>query len=352
MKCILALVALLVLAAPAIAQPLIVIDPGHGGNDPGGTGTGMEEKDIVLDTSKRFRDLLNADTADTSGGGAWRVELTRETDVYVGLSARAAFANAKDADRFMSVHANAWHTADANGTETYSYTGSGKSAQLSSLVQEEMVNAWHLTNRGPKVGNYAVLRETNMFAELHELGFITNATDAAKLASPADLQKAAEAHLRAIQRHMGFEAYIPGAIVEPEVGSIAVTVYGADGPLVGARISMDGTAAGSTNEDGSLQIDAVEAGEHLIGAVADGHKPADRLMTIEANQAAAADFDLELILDECPVGDESCELPKEDDDDGVKGGCSTSGDGGLPMGSLLVLLTLTLVLRRRANGIG
>lgn len=349
MKYVLALLALLVLALPASAQTLIVIDPGHGGNDPGGTGTGMREKDIVLSVSQRFRDLLNADTADEAGGGAWRVELTRDTDVFVSLSARSAFANARNADRFMSVHANAFGNTSANGTETFSYAATGNGAKLRNLVQEEMINAWGLTNRGNKVANFAVLRETAMSAELHELAFITNPTDAAKLASPDELQKAAEAHLRAIQRHMGFEAYIPGSTVEPKTGSIDVTVYSPDGPLAGARISVDGNAAGSTNENGFLQIDAAEVGEHLIGAVADGYKPADRLLTIEENQATSTDFDLELILEECLDGDESCEMPKDNDD----GGCSASGGGGgLPMGSVLVLLVGLLALRRRTGRFG
>jgi N-acetylmuramoyl-L-alanine amidase len=69
-RLLLSLLALILFAAPVSAQTLIVIDPGHGGNDPGGTGTGLRKKDVVLDTSKRFRALLNADTADDAGGGS------------------------------------------------------------------------------------------------------------------------------------------------------------------------------------------------------------------------------------------------------------------------------------------
>ena len=184
------------LAAPAAAQKKIVIDPGHGGADPGGVGTGMQEKIVVLDTCKRFKALLDADTADNGGGGSWTTFLTRSDDTFVELSARASYANSKGADRFMSIHSNAFGDASANGTETFSYTGTGEGAALRNLVQDEMIKAWGLTNRGNKTANFAVLRETSMPAELHELAFITNSTDAQKLASEAERQKAAEAHLR------------------------------------------------------------------------------------------------------------------------------------------------------------
>jgi len=87
------LVLVAALAAPAAAQRKIVIDPGHGGQDPGGVGTGMQEKNVVLDTCKRFQALLEADTADAGGGGSWTVFMTRGDDTFVELSARASYAN-------------------------------------------------------------------------------------------------------------------------------------------------------------------------------------------------------------------------------------------------------------------
>lgn len=105
----------------AHAQRKIVIDPGHGGTDPGGTGNALQEKNIVLDVSQRFRSLLIADTADTGGGGSWTALLTRSTDTFVSLAGRASYSNSNGADRFMSIHANAFSTTTANGTETFSY---------------------------------------------------------------------------------------------------------------------------------------------------------------------------------------------------------------------------------------
>tara|TARA_R110002096_G_scaffold361075_3_gene554166 strand:- start:65899 stop:66942 length:1044 start_codon:yes stop_codon:yes gene_type:complete len=343
MRILLSLLALLVFSAPAIAQPLIVVDPGHGGNDPGGTGTGLEEKDIVLSVSQRFRDLLDADTADEAGGSSWSVELTRDTDVFVSLAARSAFANGRDAERFMSVHANAFGDPSANGTETFSFAEGTISAEMRNLVQEEMISAWALTNRGNKTGNYSVLRETAMPAELHELGFVTNAIDADKLASPDELQNAAEAHLRAIQRHMGFAPYIPGTEVIPQSGSLTATVYGPDGVIAEATITLDGTLAGTTNSSGVLQVDGIEVGEYLIAVRVNGYRNTERSLEIRENQVTSIDFDLEQIVQpECDDDGESCEIPTD-----AEGGCSASSTGRLPLGSVLVFLVLCMRLRRR-----
>src|SRR5688572_27011569 len=213
-----AMVLVLALHGIAAAQQKIVIDPGHGGADPGGVGTGLQEKNVVLDVSKRFKTLLDADSADTAGGGKWTALMTRSTDVAVSLAGRSAYSNNQDADRFMSIHSNAFGDASANGTETFSLVGTGLSAQLRNLVQAEMITAWKLTNRGNKTANFAVLRDTAAPAELHELAFITNATDAAKLKSATERQKAAVAHLRAIQRHFNIAPYVPGAEPVPERG--------------------------------------------------------------------------------------------------------------------------------------
>jgi N-acetylmuramoyl-L-alanine amidase len=135
----------LVALVPSLAhaqQMKIVIDPGHGGTDPGGVGTGMQEKNIVLDTSKRFKAMLDADTADTAGGGKWTALMTRDTDVFVSLAGRSAYSNDQGADRFMSIHSNAFSDPAANGTETFSYTEGGSAAELRNLVQAEMIAAW------------------------------------------------------------------------------------------------------------------------------------------------------------------------------------------------------------------
>lgn len=229
----------------AAAQTRIVIDPGHGGSDPGGVGTGLQEKNIVLDVSSRFRSLLAADAADTRGGGNWTALMTRSSDVFVSLAARASFSNDQGANRFMSIHSNAFSSASANGTETFSFAEGTTGAALRNLVQAEMIAAWGLTNRGNKTANFAVLRDTAAPAVLHELAFITNATDAAKLGSATERQKAAVAHLRAIQRHYGITPYLPSlAAVAP-----------ADAPAtdVATDVATSGEAEALVAEEGDGQ---------------------------------------------------------------------------------------------------
>jgi uncharacterized protein (TIGR03382 family) len=245
----------------ASAQRRIVIDPGHGGSDPGGTGNGLQEKNIVLDVATRFKSLLDTDTADTRGGGSWVALRTRTSDVFVSLSARAAYSNSQGADRFMSIHANAFTTASANGTETFSFSEGTTGAALRNLVQAEMIAAWGLTNRGNKTADFAVLRDTSAPAVLHELAFITNATDAAKLGSATERQKAAVAHLRAIQRHFGLSPYLPSlAAVAPADSAEAAEAAEAAEPAAAGAIEQDesSSAAGcSTSTGGSGAIGAL-----------------------------------------------------------------------------------------------
>ncbi|MDR2104407.1 MAG: N-acetylmuramoyl-L-alanine amidase, partial [Deferribacteraceae bacterium] len=90
----------------------IVIDPGHGGKDPGCNYSGLKEKDIVLDIAKELRTLLQKDKA-------LNVYLTREKDVYLPLEERTAIANKYKADLFISIHINAAPNKSARGIETY-----------------------------------------------------------------------------------------------------------------------------------------------------------------------------------------------------------------------------------------
>lgn len=202
------------LATPGWAQqsPIrICVDPGHGGSDSGATGFGLLEKDMNLDIALRLRDLLMADTADPQGGGEWDVLMTRTSDVTVSLSARVQVANAWPAERFVSIHCNAFSSSAANGTETYSFAEGGTAAALRNEIHTEMISAWGLTDRGPKTANFYVLRETTMPATLSEVGFITSPIDILKIADPDERQAMARAHLFGLQSHYGFVPYEPGS---------------------------------------------------------------------------------------------------------------------------------------------
>lgn len=95
------------------AKRRIVIDPGHGGHDPGAIGPGrIYEKDIVLDIALKLKKILREDPL-------YEIFLTRETDIYIPLEERTAMANKKNADLFVSIHANASLRRQARGIETY-----------------------------------------------------------------------------------------------------------------------------------------------------------------------------------------------------------------------------------------
>ncbi|CAG0910507.1 unnamed protein product, partial [Cyprideis torosa] len=90
----------------------IVIDPGHGGRDPGAIGNGLQEKDVVLLLAKKVRQQLIQELH-------CEVILTRETDTYLSLEERTAIANGNNADLFVSLHLNAHTRPEVNGMETY-----------------------------------------------------------------------------------------------------------------------------------------------------------------------------------------------------------------------------------------
>ncbi len=97
----------------AAARRRIVIDPGHGGHDPGAVGPNkLYEKDVVLDIALKLRKILSEDPS-------VEVFLTRDTDIFIPLEQRTAIANSKNADLFVSVHANASPRKAAKGIETY-----------------------------------------------------------------------------------------------------------------------------------------------------------------------------------------------------------------------------------------
>ena len=131
---------------------LIVIDPGHGGSDSGAVGNGLKEKNVVLATSKKLGALL------TKRG--YKVLYTRSTDVFINLRSRTAFAAKRNADMFISIHANAAPNASAaskmSGVETFF---------LSPARSERSKNAAALENRGD-------LEDMNTFSKQTFLNFL------------------------------------------------------------------------------------------------------------------------------------------------------------------------------------
>jgi N-acetylmuramoyl-L-alanine amidase len=155
-------------------QPLIVIDPGHGGKDPGAIGIGgLQEKDVVLPISRYVSDILAKKGV--------RVKILRERDRFITLSGRTEIANQADANLFVSIHANAISMSrpDVNGVETYYYS-SGR--WLAAAIQQSMLRNLNMRDRGVRQANFYVLRNSAMPAVLVETGFVTGREDAPRLA--------------------------------------------------------------------------------------------------------------------------------------------------------------------------
>ncbi|PAQ13105.1 cell wall hydrolase [Bacillaceae bacterium SAOS 7] len=164
---------------PRIKDQVIVLDPGHGGSDPGAIGYGIKEKDVVLATGLKVNEIFKK--------SPFQVKMTRSTDKYVSLSGRVSYAEAVKGNTFISIHANAAN-GSASGTETYYYASrtnpyTADSKLLATKIQKRLVNAWNLNDRGVKTKSLHVIRENNMPATLLELGFIDNQNDNAKLKS-------------------------------------------------------------------------------------------------------------------------------------------------------------------------
>lgn len=165
----------------------IVIDAGHGNQDPGTVGNGLQEKNIVLDVAQRVERLLQNDGAD--------VLMTRSSDTFLSLEERAKFANNNVADIFVSIHANAATNTSANGTETYwnKTNAAQESRELATKIQERLIQKLGTNDRGVREAGFYVIKHTKMPSVLVEIGFVSNAEEAKKLADSGFRQQAAEA---------------------------------------------------------------------------------------------------------------------------------------------------------------
>jgi len=192
----------------------IVIDPGHGGKDPGAIGpSGVKEKDITLAIARRLATLLRENLN-------VEVFLTRDKDEFIPLDTRTEMANLIGGDLFISIHVNAAWDHKVKGVETFYNSqyvyGQGaeevanrentifnsnakvkniiwdliqnqyrnESKQLAGIVQDNLVSTCNALNRGVKSARFYVLRGINMPAILVEVGFISNSWEEQKLKKP------------------------------------------------------------------------------------------------------------------------------------------------------------------------
>jgi len=160
----------------------LVLDPGHGGTDPGARGNNLIEKTVNLNIALRVGQILNSRYKDY-----FEVELTRTRDVTVNLSERVDRAHRMNADWFISIHTNAAGSSAARGYEDYRHPAASALSQdyhkIIHLHVSSTFARYNSPNRGMKTANFHVLRETRMPATLLECGFLTNEADAALLSN-------------------------------------------------------------------------------------------------------------------------------------------------------------------------
>lgn len=174
---------------------IVVIDPGHGGRDPGAIGAviGVKEKYVNLQTALELKRLLESKGI--------MVYMTREGDEYVSLADRTSMANALNASAYLSIHANAYTNKTIKGTEVlYKPDDKRDNLGFAKMVRSEVVKALGSQDRGLiQRPNLYVLRESTMPAVLVELGYLTNSDEEALLNDTGYQKKAGEGLFKAIE---------------------------------------------------------------------------------------------------------------------------------------------------------
>jgi N-acetylmuramoyl-L-alanine amidase len=218
------------------SRPLIVIDPGHGGHDPGAGGGKVKEKDLTLALASELRKEL------LTGGGV-RVALTRSDDRYLLLEERSGIARRLKADLFLSIHADSADHPDASGATVYTLSDKGtdeiatllaarenradsingvrlagtsgtvgailvdlsqrdtgaRSAELARLIVREGTGRVPFRARSLQQAAFVVLKSPDMPSVLFEVGYISNDKDAGRLASPDGRRAFAQTTAQAIR---------------------------------------------------------------------------------------------------------------------------------------------------------
>ena len=217
-------------------RPLVVVlDPGHGGQDSGAMCGSVMEKDLTLDVALRAELLLRAE--------GYATVLTRENDRYLSLAERAAVGNRAADSLFVSIHFNDGERATASGVETYyalrqsaARTGffswlpflrrpdsaslAARSESLARFIQAALVERTRAVNRGIKSEQFYVIANVRHPAALVEGGFITNKSDVTRLTTTEYRQQIALAISDGVHRYReaarGGEPTLALAAVRPE----------------------------------------------------------------------------------------------------------------------------------------
>jgi N-acetylmuramoyl-L-alanine amidase len=181
---------------------VIVIDPGHGGKDSGAHSNGVSEKNLTLTISQAVRDVL-------SNSGA-SVIMTRDSDVYPSLTARAQIANDSKAAVFVSIHINSINKDNSrSGGITFFHMQDPEDRLLAECIQSEIAKASGIPDLGTWSDNriyqsgFSVLRNSTVPSVLIEMGFINHKNDRAQMTQKDFANRVAKAIVKGIQLFLG-----------------------------------------------------------------------------------------------------------------------------------------------------
>ena len=224
--------------AQVIGRRIVVLDPGHGGKDPGATKNGIREKDLTLATAREIKSALEAT-------GRYDVYLTREGDTYIKLRDRYEIGRGHQADLFISIHADANPRPSARGASVYTLSDDASdaeaaalalrenksdfiaglpvsersdglmsilldlahretlnsSAQAAEIFSEELQKSWVTIDPPHRYAGFAVLKAPDMPSLLLEMGFVTNAQDADMLRTSRSRKPLVRGIVDAIDRY-------------------------------------------------------------------------------------------------------------------------------------------------------
>jgi N-acetylmuramoyl-L-alanine amidase len=167
-----------------LSKRIILIDPGHGGWDPGKVSGNTEEKNINLEIAtmlQRFLEQADATVFMTRVDDSDLAE-TKSSDMH----SRKLIANTSEADIFVSIHQNSFPNSDVQGAQVFYFNSSDNSRRLAESIQREIKSFLSPSNRfeAKENTNYYVLRQTSMPAVIVECGFLTNQNEKYQLTTP------------------------------------------------------------------------------------------------------------------------------------------------------------------------
>lgn len=207
-----------------IQSPIVVIDAGHGGKDPGACGNGLQEKDVTLYMARKVAEELREKYEGT-------FLLIRNSDATIDLNERPKASNAIKADFYFSLHTNAHKDVTAKGFESFVYTSpSEKSVKIQQLVHAEAMDylkQYGIVDRGLKRQNLCVVRETDCPSMLVETLFITNAVEAKLLTKKDVLDAICSRYVKGIAKGMGLKpkATVSTPPIETAMYTVQVGAY-------------------------------------------------------------------------------------------------------------------------------